>query len=275
MASKSKGGSTKSNKVDHAAAKGSTKSNKVDHAAAKGSTKNNKVDHAAAKGSTMIRDTVALFIITLIAGCLLGLVNDVTKDLIAAANLQKKMDAYRTVFAVAEDFRENEEISAKAADVEGFSKIIDEANATGSYEKTGVDAKIESVKINEVLEAVDSSGNVLGYVVSFTGSAGYGGDIEMSLGVDTAGVITGFEVISNSETAGLGANCTNAEFKDQFKGISTSGILYTKSGKKEGSDPAEIDALSGATVTTKAVTKSVNGVLLFVHTYCIDTQSME
>lgn len=222
------------------------------------------------KGSTMIRDTIALFIITLIAGCLLGLVNEVTKDLIEQANLQKKMNAYKTVFSVADSFRENEEINAKVADVEGFSKMIDEANASGKYESSGADAKIESVKINEVLEAVDSSGNVLGYVVSFTGSAGYGGDINMSLGVDTSGVITGFEVISNSETAGLGANCTNAEFKDQFKGISTSGIIYTKSGKKEGTDPAQIDALSGATVTTKAVTKSVNGVLLFLHTYCLD-----
>ena len=238
------------------------------------STKNNdakdNIKKSAKTGSTMIRDTLALFIITMIAGCLLGLVNEVTKDLIAQADLQKKMDAYRTVFSSAAEFRENDEITSKVEDVEGFSKTVDEANATGNYEKSGVDAKIESFVINEVLEAVDSSGNVLGYVVSFTGTAGYGGDVNMSLGVDNDGVITGFEVISNSETAGLGANCTNAEFKDQFKDISTTGIMYTKSGKKEGTDPAEIDALSGATVTTKAVTKSVNAVLLFLHTYCLD-----
>lgn len=231
--------------------------------------------------STMVRDTIALFIITLVAGCLLGLVNEVTKDLIEKANLQKKMDSYRTVFSAAADFDDTDEqikeINAmleemnKNKDMGEFQKVIDEANASGKYKNSSADTNIESLVINEVLRAVDSSGNLLGYVVGFTGTAGYGGNIEMSLGVDTQGTITGFEVISNSETAGLGANCTNPEFKSQFEGINTNGVIYTKSGKQAGTDPAEIDALSGATVTTKAVSRAVNGVLLFLHTYCLES----
>ena len=226
---------------------------------------NNKKAEAKPKKTSIIKDAVALFLITLIAGTLLGLVNDVTKEPIAEANLKAKMDAYQAVFADAAEFRENADITAMVEDTAAFEALIAEANKTDAYKEL----PIESVEISEVLEAVDASGNVLGYVVSFSSGAGYGGDINMSLGVTNEGEITGFEVISNSETAGLGANGSTPEFKSQFTGINTASIMYTKSGKQEGTDPAQIDAISGATITTKAVTRAVNGVLLFIRVNCL------
>ena len=103
----------------------------------------------------------------------------------------------------------------------------------------------------------------IGYVASFTAKEGYGGDISLSMGVAADGTITGLEVLSASETAGLGANCTTDAFKSQFAGINSERVEYTKMGK---SADNEIDALSGATITTKAITKAVNSLLLFLHT---------
>lgn len=225
----------------------------------------NKEKEKTKKKGGILKDAIALFLITIISGTLLGLVNDVTEDAIAQADLKAKMDAYREVFADAKEFRENEELSAKVEDQEGFDALIAQANETEKYKEL----PIESVEISEILEAVDDSGNVIGYVVSFSSSAGYGGDINMSLGITNEGEITGLEVISNSETAGLGAKCSDSEFKSQFAGINTASIMYTKTGKQQGADPAQIDAISSSTITTKAITRAVNGVLLFVRTNCL------
>ena len=67
--------------------------------------------------------------------------------------------------------------------------------------------------------------------------------------------------VSNNETPGFGANCTNPEFTSQFKGKSASGkISFNKSGATSDN---EIDAISGATITTNAVTEAVNGAIIF------------
>lgn len=190
------------------------------------------------KKNTLLGDAIALFAITLVAGCLLGAVYQVTKQPIKDAEEKAKQEAYQAVFTEASSFDQNEEISGKIDNSQGGAEI------------------------SEILEAKDSSGTLLGYVLSFSSKEGYGGDIKLSMGVDLNGTITGLEVLSMSETAGLGANCTSDEFKGQFKGIQSSEIIYTKSGKSKGN---EIDALSGATITTKAVTNAVNNALSFVY----------
>ena len=200
--------------------------------------------------SSMGMDAFKLFLITLVAGLLLGLVYQITKDPIEQSNIKAKNEAYQKVFSEAASFEKNDAIDAAVADSAAIDRLLSENELGGTV-------------ITEVLEAKDASGSVLGWVASFTAKEGYGGDITLSMGVAADGTITGFEVLSASETAGLGANCTRDEFKSQFAGINSDRVEYTKMGK---SADNEIDALSGATITTKALTKAVNSLLLFLHT---------
>ena len=81
----------------------------------------------------------------------------------------------------------------------------------------------------------------------------------MIVGVDNDLKVTGVEIISQSETAGLGAKCTEDGFKAQFVG-KTENIAVTKNGAKDN----EIDAITSATITSKAVTKGVNDAISVV-----------
>ena len=113
--------------------------------------------------------------------------------------------------------------------------------------------------VNEVMEAVDADGNSLGYAFNITTSEGYGGDITFSLGVKEDGTTNGISILTISETAGLGMNATKDEFKNQFKDKQVDSFEVTKTGAAADN---EIDALSGATITSKAVTRGVNAGLL-------------
>ncbi len=154
-----------------------------------------------------------LCIITFLAAAMLGGVNALTKDKIAAAALEKQNNAMRTILADAEDFKE-----------------------------TG----------DNIFEGT-AGGETVGYCVSSV-SGGYGGDITMMVGIKPDGSIAGVEILSNSETAGLGANCTKDEFKSQFTGLEYP-VTVVK-GAAEGS--GQISAISGATITSNAVAKGVN-----------------
>ena len=196
--------------------------------------------------NTIIKDAIALTIITLVAGALLGAAYDITKGPIEQAEYAKKQRAYQAVFEEAVAFEVNEELQAEATSKEIFADGI-----TGAY-------------ISEILEAKNDAGEVLGYVMSFASKEGYGGEITISMGVDLTGTITGVQVLTANETAGLGAKCKDEEFVSQFTGIQSSTVSHTKTGK---TSPNEIDAISGATVTTNAVTKAVNNALAFVYNY--------
>ena len=99
-----------------------------------------------------------------------------------------------------------------------------------------------------------------GYVIG-TSTAGYAGTICMLIGVHNDGYVTGLQVRSMEETFGLGAEAlTNWEFLAQF--------LRTEGNAAVGTD---IDALSGATVTSKAITRSVNSAVAFVTGSDVDT----
>ena len=74
-------------------------------------------------------------------------------------------------------------------------------------------------------------------------------------GIDTEGVVSGMKVVSNTETPGLGANSSNPDFQNQFKDQSAEkDIELVKTSPSEG----QVQALTGATITSKAVTDSVN-----------------
>lgn len=196
--------------------------------------------------NTIVKDAISLTIITLAAGALLGLVYQKTKEPIAQAEYEKKQKAYQTVFTEAASFDSNEELQEAATSQEVFAEGV-----TGVY-------------ISEVLEARDDAGELLGYVMSFASKEGYGGEITISMGVDLSGTITGLQVLSASETAGLGAKCKEEAFSSQFAGLQSEAITYTKAGRE---NPDEIDAIGGATITTKAVTNAVNNALAFIYNH--------
>ena len=104
-------------------------------------------------------------------------------------------------------------------------------------------------------QALDN-GNVLGYVVQ-TETKGYGGTIIVMTAVDTKGEVISYNILSHNETPGLGDRIAKSPFKDQFKGktVETLNAVTDKSDKKD------IQAITGSTISSKAVT---NGVKLAV-----------
>lgn len=189
----------------------------------------------------ILKNTLIITAITLAAGIGLGLVYEVTKEPIAVAQENAKQDAYREVFADADSF-ENVEVDTDAADA-----ALKEAGLTSDV-------------IDEVAEAKDGSGETVGYVITATSKEGYGGDIQITTGITSDGTVNGISVLSISETAGLGMKATEPEFQSQFADKQVEQFQYTKTGASE---DGEIDALSGATITTNAVTNNVNAALVY------------
>lgn len=189
----------------------------------------------------MMKNTGIMVAITVIAGLLLGLVYQVTKDPIAWQEALAKEEACREVFADAASFG-----------MIGVEPMPADWNSEG-YAQESVD---------EVMEAKDASGELLGYVITVTTKEGYGGDIQFSIGVRLDGTVNGMSILSISETAGLGMQA-EAVLKPQFAGRNVEKFAYTKNGAAADD---EIDAISGATITTNAVTNGVNAGLYYFQT---------
>lgn len=170
--------------------------------------------------------TIKLLVICAVVAALLAWVNGVTAPMIAENN-QKDFEA-----AMAEVL----------PDAGGFEKV---SSDTFSPSETGV-------KLDSVYRA--KSG---GYVISTICSEGYGGDISVMVGIDSDNKVRQAKVMSMSETPGLGAKSTQPEFINQYSGLSE-GISVIKNAAPSGN---EIAAISGATITSKAVTKCVNTAL--------------
>lgn len=197
---------------------------------------------------SMIKDALILFVITLVAGLLLGFVYDVTKEPIAQQKAKAKAEACKNVFAAADS----------------FEPVMSEDGPT-AYFVAGMESNVD---IDEVMRALDSSGQLLGYVITVTDHEGYGGDIQFSMGVTLDGTLNGISLLSISETAGLGMKAGDV-LVPQFAGKKVESFTYTKSGSTSDS---EIDAISGATITTNAVVNGVNGGLLLFHNMLAGTE---
>ena len=191
----------------------------------------------------LVKDALVLTAITIIAGLLLGGVYQITKEPIAQANEQATQDAYRAVFAEADSFADCE-----AFDAESANQIIADAGYQGD---------ITNCEIANVVEALDASGNKLGYVVTITSHSGYGGDITFSIGVTNDGTLNGYSITDISETAGLGMKAKESKFMDQFTGIPAETVELSKNG-------GTIEAISGATITSKAMTYGIDAGMLYI-----------
>lgn len=187
----------------------------------------------------IIKDALALTLITLVAGVALGGVYEITKDPIAKQEAQAKAEAYEQVFTDAAAFE------AVEMDDTLTKTIRDQLDQEG----------YKAQSIEEVMRAEDQSGETLGYAFTVVTSEGYGGDIQFSMGVQNDGTLNGISILSIGETAGLGMNADTPAFKDQFVGKQVEKLQYTKNGATQDD---EINAISGATVTANAMTNGVN-----------------
>ena len=177
--------------------------------------------------NTIVKDTLILLASTLIAGLLLGQVYSITKEPIAAQAEKAKQEAYAKVYPGGE-FTADDALTA----------------AKDSFVADDKDAKITEVMLANGGE---------GYVFSCQAS-GYGGAVQLAVGVSADSTITGLSVLSMSETPGLGAKCQDASFQEQFAGIQAEKLAINQ----------DFDQISGATITSSAVMRAVNATLKFV-----------
>ncbi len=157
---------------------------------------------------------IVLFAISAVTALLLGLVNMLTAPAIAANTQKKTEDAMAAVLP---------------------------ADSYDAVEYTGGDP---------LVTAIYKAGDA-GYVVQVAPS-GFGGNLDVMVGVGADGACTGVSIIKHAETSGLGANATKADFRDQFVGKTN--VSVTKDG-------GEIAALTGATITSRAICDGVNAAI--------------
>jgi electron transport complex protein RnfG len=204
----------------------------------------------------IVKDTLILFAITLVAGLGLGFVYNVTSDARAKQEEKTKVAAYEAVMPELDSF-ENVALDEKAVD----EYIADKITATESENSIST-IKAYNGAIDNVVKAKDKNGNDLGYIVTVTDSEAYGGSLQMTVGVLSDGTVKGISFLSLSETPGLGMNADTDSFKGQFADKKVEYFKYSKSGVTADN---EINAISSATITTNAVTHGVNAAL-----YCVD-----
>jgi Na+-translocating ferredoxin:NAD+ oxidoreductase subunit G len=195
--------------------------------------------------SELIRDAIALFLITLMSGLGLSYVYEITKEPIAVQAVQKTVEANKEVFAEASSFEEDEQLMTLLESTDLVSMNADYAGVT-----------IESIS-----KALNSSNELIGYNIMVSTSAGYKDGIKFVYGYSLDGSIKGIAFLSISETAGLGMKAKEPEFLEQFLNKKVTSYVVTKTGA---TSEDQVDAISGATITTKAVTYAINAGIQFV-----------
>ena len=174
--------------------------------------------------SDIIKPAAVLLIICVVAAGLLGYVHQITAAPVAAQQELAKQESMTAVLPDADSFGEEQEIN--------------EGNIT------------------TITPALDSEGNETGYAVAIT-TKGFSAGLQLMFGIDTEGVITGLSVVDcSNDTPGLGANAANEDFYGQFTGKSGE-VAVTKDG-------GDIEALTGATITSRAVANAATEAINYV-----------
>ncbi len=181
--------------------------------------------------SEILQPAMILFLVGFIVTAILAAVYQIANPLILAREASEKMLSLQKVLPKAESFED--EMTASALTNMGITIP------------------------NTVVSAYRGvSGNDLsGYAVSVQ-PKGYGGKINMIVGIASDGSVSGVTIISMNETPGLGTKATESEFIDQYQGILPSDTLQVV--KQGVSSKGDIQALTGATVTSRAVTRGVS-----------------
>lgn len=188
----------------------------------------------------MLREAGILFAITLLSGLLLGFIYELTRE-------PRRLQQEKAV----------QEACAAVFSGEEFKNVVFEQDSFVPSEALQQSLAQTGVTIGTVFDAKAGDGSLLGYVMESTSANGYGGDIVLYVGIRLDGTVNGVKILEMSETPGLGQEAPNVLIP-QFAGKKVDSFTYTKTGAKADN---EVDAITSATVTTKAVTEAVNGAL--------------
>ena len=175
-----------------------------------------------------IKVALRLLIITVVAGLALGFTNSITE----------------------EPIKEQERIAGETArqavlDADSFTELpLEELKNSGKW-----DAAFDAVI--GVYQG-EKGGEYAGMVVVLD-TKGYGGAIRLTVGVDAENQVSGVNIGSHGETPGLGAKAANASFTDQYQGSDAGTPIQLGAAGNN-----SIEAISGATVTSRSVTDGVN-----------------
>ena len=181
----------------------------------------------------IVHDALILTAFTLALGLILGFVYEITKTPIEKANEEAAKEAYQTVFKDADSFTPQE-----------FDK--EEAN--------------KLVSIDDIELAADKSGNPLGYVITVTAKDASQASITFSVGIKNDGTVNGYSITDIAETPGLGMKAEEEEFYSQFEGKNVSEFTVVKQAP---SAENEIEAITGSTITSKAMANGCNAAIYY------------
>lgn len=171
-----------------------------------------------------------LLIVTAIAGLFLGGAYTITKEPIEKQAILEKNQAMKEILPTADSFELMEEVKLP-----------------------------EGAAIKEVNKGL-KGGEVTGYAIKVT-PKGFGGLLDIMVGITADGKIGGIKILSHGETPGLGANATNISFYGQYKDKGTEAKLEVV--KTVPSKDNQIEAITGATITSRGVTNGVNEAIDF------------
>ena len=178
----------------------------------------------------IVKLALILFLVSAVVAGILGATYVITEPNITARNTEKTLNAYK-------------EVTDAELNLDGAQTLA----------KDDAAAKFEGGKITKVVPSVDGSVYVIEAQVSGSQST-----ITLAVGVDKAsGTTTGISIIKSGETSGLGSKASTPEFKDQFPGKDAGAVLITKEG-------GEVNAITGATITSKAVTHTAAAAINYV-----------
>ena len=179
----------------------------------------------AKKEDSVLKMVVVLMVTCIFSGVALAYTYNLTKDKIAQTEKEAGLSAVKKVLPVYDGIPQE--------------KIIN------------IDGVEKSIYIGK------KDGKIVGFAIP-SGAIGYGGMVNILVGIDTNGKVTGMELLAHQETPGLGSKAGEAKFKDQFKGKFLKSVSEVFSVRKDGGD---IEAITAATITSRAVTNGVTEAL--------------
>lgn len=180
----------------------------------------------------ILRLGVILFTICAVAALALGFINQITAPIIEDRNIQANNELRQLVLEDATEFKQLDE------------KVLE-----------NIDGLEEGI-VSEVYEGINGS-DVVGYTIK-TLPSGYGGVMEVIVGISKDGKITGVNIGNMAETPGLGTKANESNFKGQFNEKEAKELSVVKG---SATSDNQIAAISGATITSEAVTRGVNAAI--------------
>ena len=178
----------------------------------------------------IVHDALILTAFTLVLGFILALVQGITAEPIDKANKAAAQKAYQAVFSEAKSFEKYD------YDVDEADKLVSDAGYKDTIKKT------------------------LGYVITVTAKDGSQGSITFSVGIKNDGTVNGYSITSISETPGLGMKAEEADFYKQFenKKVDKFDVVKATPSKDD-----EIEAITGSTITSKAMANGCNAAITY------------